>query len=71
MLTGMRVVASDLAMSKVWVFPFDRFVIYEASDEPWCRQLGIGHEETRPGAFMVGGTCYMHPTLIQKMERFR
>jgi hypothetical protein len=30
---------------KKWVFPKERFWEYEPSDEKWCRQLGIGHEE--------------------------
>lgn len=29
---------------KVWVFPQERFVQYEKSDEDWCRFFGIGHE---------------------------
>ena len=29
-----------------WIFPADRFVEYEPSDEVWCRPLGIGKEET-------------------------
>ena len=28
-----------------WVFPEERYWIYEAGDEDWCRELGIGHEE--------------------------
>lgn len=32
---------------KRWVFPTDNpFIIYEPSDEEWCRYAGIGHEET-------------------------
>uniref|UniRef100_A0A6M3IMC2 Uncharacterized protein n=1 Tax=viral metagenome TaxID=1070528 RepID=A0A6M3IMC2_9ZZZZ len=29
---------------KVWEFPPNRFIIYEESDEKWCRPLGIGQE---------------------------
>ena len=29
---------------KVWQFPQERFVRYDASDESWCRCFGIGEE---------------------------
>lgn len=28
-----------------WIFPDDRFVEYDESDEVWARGLGFGHEE--------------------------
>jgi len=37
----------------VWHFPKDPFVIYESTDEAWCRALGIGYEVEVEGVFEI------------------
>lgn len=36
-----------------WVFPKEKFWIYEPSDEAWCRTLGLGHEEEDTSQYVV------------------
>jgi hypothetical protein len=48
LLYGTPIHVSEHVVEKVWVFPKDRFVEYEPSDEWWCRKYGFGHEETAP-----------------------
>lgn len=37
-----------------WVFPKERFVTYEESDEEWCRYFGIGHQQTKQAGEIIG-----------------
>lgn len=60
---------TEHAVERVWVFPKDRFVEYEPKDEPWCRALGIGHEETRPAFYLVDGRVWVHPSLVPALDR--
>jgi len=35
------------------IFPKDRFVEYEPSDEPWALALGLAHKETEPVFYLM------------------
>jgi hypothetical protein len=61
LLYGTPIHVSEHVVEKVWVFPKDRFVEYEPSDEWWCRKYGFGHEETRPAVYRVGVALHFHP----------
>lgn len=63
LMHGIPVHVSENATTKVWVFPKDRFIEYGPEDEKTCRYFGIGHEEVRPAAIMVGGSLLIHPKL--------
>lgn len=71
------IVVSEHIVERKWIFPEDRFVIYEPKDEKWCRWLGIGHEEVKPlqGFLQLAGdrTLYCHPefykAFVAEMER--
>jgi hypothetical protein len=39
-----------------WIFPEEPFIIYEPSDEDWCRYCGIG----RQGRGFIMGDIYMY-----------
>lgn len=66
---GVPVHISEHALESVWVFPEDRFVEYEKKDEAWARKLGYGHEELRPGAYMVGTSLLVHPDVWAEIKR--
>jgi len=56
---GHKVVIDNLLVPTVdetdrWIFPKERFVIYEESDEDWCRYFGIG----RQGLGVIIGEIY-------------
>lgn len=67
-LSGLPVVVDELALRRVWVFPRDRFIEYGPEDEGWCRALGLGREESRPGAFLVNGTLVVHPAAWEALK---
>jgi hypothetical protein len=66
LLYGTPVRVSEHVVEKVWVFPKDRFVEYEPSDEWWCRKYGFGHEEVRPAVMRVGNDLHFHPVRWQQ-----
>ncbi len=68
-LFDMPVRVSQYVMSRVWVFPKERFVEYEAKDEEWCRRYGFGHEESVPGCYAVGNVLVMHPKFLEALEK--
>lgn len=68
-LSGVPVKVTETAMVRTWVFPSWRFVTFEPKDERWCRRLGIGHEETRPGAYMLGGMLFCHPVVAEQLKK--
>lgn len=48
-----------------WVFPEERFVEYEESDEDWCRYFGFGHSEedtSKTVVFAVDFGAWPNPT---------
>lgn len=57
--------------SRDWIFPNERFVTYEKSDEEWCRYFGIG----RQGRGFIMGEIFsvdsskmpiMYPSIIER-----
>lgn len=66
---GIRLVEDAKCTEQRWVFPTERFVIYEPKDERWCRFFGIGEEKTLPTAYMLGGhTLLAHPEIAAKLK---
>lgn len=49
-IAGKKIVLDDRVSPTIdegdWIFPKERFVTYEISDESWCRYFGIGKEAT-------------------------
>ncbi len=70
-LYGLKVVVDPLAVTRVWVYPKERFWSYEPSPETerWCRFFGFGHEVTEPCMYVVfGKTLVIHPTLLEQVK---
>ena len=65
---GFEVKVSRYAMAEVWVFPHDRFVEWEKSDEELCKRLGIGHKESKPGVFQLGNLLVVHPDIWDQIR---
>lgn len=70
-LEGMPVFVSEHALVATWVYPVERFWEYVPSPETedWCRYFGVGYERTDPGAYQVGGTLVIHPSLVECLRR--
>ena len=69
-LHGLALVVCEYAVSREWVFPYDRFVEYEESDRRWAVPLGFGHwGPQQPAAYQVGNTLYVHPEIYAAIPK--
>jgi hypothetical protein len=66
-LYGIQLNITEHAIARTWIFPKDSLVEFEPKDEEWCRQLGIGHEESKPGAYQIGDTFLIHPKVFDQL----
>lgn len=64
---GEPVYVSAHCLAPHWVFPSDRFVEYESTDESWCRKLGIGSEQWKPAAYKTPMGFVMHPDILAQI----
>lgn len=69
--SGMKVVVSEYAVTKEWVYPKERFWSYTPSPETerWCRFFGYGHEETRPAAIQMHDMWIVHPAVYEQIKK--
>ena len=68
-LIGLPYIVSRNALVSIWVFPKDRFIEYERSDEELARRYGFGHEKQVPGCFQVGNMLVMHPDYLEALKK--
>ncbi len=68
---GMPVVIDKNCETRTWIYPKVKFWAYKpsAATEKWCRAMGYGHQEYRPGCFMVGGKLVIHPELWGEIRK--
>lgn len=69
---GLKIVVSEYARSRRWVYPRERFWTYEPSKETekWCRFFGFGHEVEEPAAIQVGrDTLLIHPIVYEQLKK--
>jgi hypothetical protein len=67
---GLRLVVSEYALSREWVFPDDPFTTYEESDRRWAIALRYGHwGPSQPAAYMIGGMMYVHPEIYAALRK--
>lgn len=69
MLFGVKIVVDKSAFEKEWVFPKEKFVEFEKSDEWWCRKYGVGKEIIKPLCYFVGNYCIVHPLLYDEIKK--
>lgn len=68
-LLGIEVYVSELAVNRSWIFPKERFLEYDKSDEWWCRKYGVGHEgPAEPAIFKVGNMMLVHPKIYDELK---
>lgn len=68
-LFEMPIAVSEAALSRRWVFPFDRFAECEESDVRWASALGYGHWKYEPGMYRVGNMFVAHPVVYDRLRK--